>query len=111
MNKEVHKNFLPVGTITSFTDIESSTGLTRQPDMMQAAGRHNAILQMANRAAGYVLQIVGDAFWRGPHRLQGLEALDAQRAAGQPWAGVGRRVRMDRTPGRRVPPEQVQAGQ
>ena len=57
---------VPTGTVTFlFTDIEGSTKLAQEyPDQWETLrARHNAILQSAmDTYAGYVFQIVGDAY-------------------------------------------------
>jgi predicted ATPase/class 3 adenylate cyclase len=73
-------NNFPTGTVTFlFTDIEGSTKLAQQyPDTWETGReRHHAILKSAIEAhAGYVFQIIGDAFCAAFHT-----ANDALRAA------------------------------
>jgi class 3 adenylate cyclase len=77
---------LPTGTVTFlFTDIEGSTKLWQEyPEAMpEALACHHAILNETIAAhAGYVFQIIGDAFCAAfPTARDGLDAaLAAQRA-------------------------------
>ena len=92
----------PVGTVTFlFTDIESSTKLWQQyPAAMHTAlMRHHAILnESISSHAGYVFQIIGDAFCAAfPTANDGLEAaLEAQyHLIGENWGEMEAiRVRM-----------------
>lgn len=111
---------LPSGTVTFlFTDIEGSTELFQQhPDAMKdALARHHAILQNAIEShAGYVFQIIGDAFAAAFHAAPDAlaAALAAQRALrDEPWSETGPiRVRMGLHTGiAQVHMEDVKAGQ
>ena len=111
---------LPSGTVTFlFTDIEGSTELFQQhPDAMKdALARHHAILQNAIEShAGYVFQIIGDAFAAAFHAAPDAlaAALAAQRALrDEPWGETGPiRVRMGVHTGiAQVHMEDVKAGQ
>jgi predicted ATPase/class 3 adenylate cyclase len=93
---------LPKGAVTFlFTDIEGSTRLWQQYPLAMASGlaRHHAILNETITAhAGYVFQIIGDAFCAAfPTVRNGLDAaLAAQRALrDETWGEMGAiRVRM-----------------
>src|SRR5262245_23417460 len=101
----------PTGTVTFlYTDIESSTQLTRQhPNAMPVAlARHHVILHDAMKTHhGYVFRIVGDefdvAFAAAPDAL--AAALAAQRALyAEPWGPTGPlRVRMGLHSGTALP--------
>jgi len=92
----------PTGAVTFlFTDIEGSTQLWQKDraGMETALARHHAILKTAiSDHAGYVFQIVGDAFCAAfATPTEGLlAALAAQRALlNEAWGELGRiRVRM-----------------
>jgi len=92
----------PTGTVTFlFTDIEGSTKLWQQhiDAMPQALNRHHELLNEAIAAhAGYVFQIIGDAFCAAFSTAKdGFNAaLEAQRAlADEKWGETGDiRVRM-----------------
>src|SRR5918995_699529 len=92
---------LPTGTVTFlFTDIEGSTKLAQEyPDQWESLrARHNAILQSAmDTYAGYVFQIVGDAYcvaFRFAHDALNA-ALHAQRQLqSEAWSPAPIHVRM-----------------
>src|SRR5262249_42729925 len=110
----------PSGAVTFlFTDIEGSTQLWQKDraGMETALARHHAILKTAiGNHAGYVFQIVGDAFcaaFATPAEAL-LAALAAQQALHpDAWGGVGPiRVRMALHPGRvQVPPADYTSGE
>ena len=92
---------VPTGTVTFlFTDIEGSTKLAQEyPDQWETLrARHNAILQSAMDAyAGYVFQIVGDAYCVAFHSAGNAlnAALDAQRQLQkETWSPAQIHVRM-----------------
>ncbi len=92
---------LPTGTVTFlFSDIEGSTRLAQEhPEALAAVlSRHHAILQDAIEChAGYVFNIIGDAFCSAFHTVgEAVEAaLDAQRRlAAERWSPAPIFVRM-----------------
>jgi predicted ATPase/class 3 adenylate cyclase/Tfp pilus assembly protein PilF len=92
----VSRRPVPTGTITFlFTDIEgSTTRWEHQPELMRAAlARHDVLLREAIEAhAGYVFNIVGDAFCAAfTSPAQALGAADAAQRAlhAETWGEIG----------------------